>query len=141
MDRLKGPFNFRTLGSGPDLSPHAAVTSGVSVTPVRLFQETPDSYLNEIPTRAELLPPTRAQVATREEQGRRRDRSRRDADTDNSLAAKIERMQEEIKRLKRADRHDTTPVDPMDKYGDPHPCHKGGRSDGSRIRRRKNGKF
>ncbi|OMO55291.1 hypothetical protein COLO4_36079 [Corchorus olitorius] len=78
-----------------------------------ISQPVPD--LNEIPTRTEPLAPARAEVATREERGRRRDRSRRDATyTDNSLATKIEQMQEEIKRLKRADRTDATPVDPMD---------------------------
>ncbi|OMO71639.1 Retrotransposon gag protein [Corchorus olitorius] len=75
-----------------------------------ISQHVPD--LNEIPTRTELLAPARAEVATREERGRRRDRSRRDATyTDNNLAAKIEQMQEEIKRLKRADRTDATPQD------------------------------
>ncbi|OMO57708.1 Retrotransposon gag protein [Corchorus olitorius] len=77
-----------------------------------ISQPPPD--INEIPARTEPLASTRAEVATREERGRRRDRSRRDAETDNSLATKIEKMQEEIKRLRRADQHDTAPVDPMD---------------------------
>ncbi|OMP07471.1 Retrotransposon gag protein [Corchorus olitorius] len=78
-----------------------------------ISQPVPD--LNEIPARTEPLAPARAEVATREERGRMKDRSRRDATyTDNSLAAKIEQMQEEIKRLKRANRTDATPVDPMD---------------------------
>ncbi|OMO83149.1 hypothetical protein COLO4_22668 [Corchorus olitorius] len=100
-------LTVRRIGKDQGLGPVEMEIGRIEDT---ISQPVPD--LNEIPARTEPLAPARAEVATREERGRRRDRSRRDATyTDNSLAAKIEQMQEEIKRLKRANRADAAPVD------------------------------